>query len=134
VAQRFIPLEFSLIEQGRFEEAVNEQLRSIQSGLVEYVRKYGHSKTKGAKAELGLKIELKFEGRDENDYSVKASLAKKVPIRPPVVTTAMSDEEQDGTPALFVKCSGSTTDNPRQSVLCTDDGRTVDLETQEVTE
>jgi hypothetical protein len=39
-----------------------------------------------------------------------------------------------GEPALFVRASGSTTDDPRQAVLATEDGRTVDTATGEVLE
>ena len=130
---RFVPLELDLIDQGRFVEDINAELRTIQAGLVRYARKYKGNAVK-TKAEIQMKIVLQYEGQSEDDFSIKTTMSKKVPCRPPTTTLALADDEQDGTPLLFVKRSGSTKDHPTQQLLCTDDGRPIDVETGAVKE
>lgn len=129
---KFKPLELEDVDEGRFMASVNADLAAIQKALIEHVKQYGKDRTKGATAKLSISVTVKFEARDESDYSVKAATKKETPGRPPSLTVAIADEEQDGTPCLFVRNSGSTPDNPRQTVLATLDGRTVDPKTQKV--
>lgn len=49
-----------------------------------------------------------------------------------MATLTIHSDDQDGTPTLFVRSSGSSPDeDPRQMKLATDDGRAIDPETHE---
>lgn len=130
--RKMVPLQLELIEQGRFLEALNEQILQIQRELVLYVEKWGPEKCKGVKGSLKIEIAMKFEGREESDWSIKGDIKKQIPLRPLSVSVALADHEQDGEPALFVQASGSSKSSPLQGILCTQDGRTVDPNTGKV--
>jgi hypothetical protein len=131
MATKFKGLQFSLIDEGRFERECDEELQSLMKQLIQYKRKYGKDKAEGAKAVLTVKVSLQFDGRDDADFSIKGTISKQTPARPPSLTVAVEGDEQDGEPTLFVRASGSTDDTPRQSVLSTKDGRVVDLKSGE---
>lgn len=125
-----LPLTIGLIDEGRFLEAVNEELADIQRQLVEFVRLHGKDASTGTRAALAIKVTLQFDGVDQTDYSVKADLKKTVPTRPASVSKAIGgDGVGDGRPCLWVKASGSDALTPRQGKLATDDGRVIDQET-----
>lgn len=126
---KFKVLEMDDVDEGRFMRNVNADLEELQAKLIEHVKQYGKDATKGAKAKLQIEVSLSFEGRDETDYSIKATTKRVLPGRPACVTVGIADEKDDGAPALFVRQSGSTGDSPKQRVLATQDGRTVDIET-----
>jgi len=86
-------------------------------------------KAKGAKAKLAIEVCLSVENPDSALFGVKAQTKLTLPARPASVTFATGGESSDGTPALFVRQSGSTGDSPKQQVICTQDGRPVDPET-----
>lgn len=131
---RFKPLELVLIEEGRFADEINAALARLQAAMVRYVKTHGVEKAAKAKAKLQIGVTLQFEGPNAEDFSVKGELRESVPSRPAVVTRAVADETDTGEPALFVRASGSTKDDPRQGVLATEDGRVVDTATGEVLE
>jgi hypothetical protein len=130
--RKMVPLQLELIEQGRFLAALNEQILQIQRELVQYVEQFGPAVCQGVKGSLICKIEMKFTGREESDWSIKGDIKKQVPVRPPSVSVAISDHEQDGEPALFVQASGSSESSPLQGNLCTKDGRMIDQKTGKV--
>jgi hypothetical protein len=131
---RFKPLELVLIEEGRFAEEIDAAMARLQSAMVLYVKRHGVEKAAKAKAKLQIGVTLMFEGPHAEDFSVKGELRESVPSRPAVVTRAVADEMDTGEPALFVRASGSTSDDPHQGVLTTEDGRPVDTATGEVLE
>lgn len=131
---RMKPLTLDLIEEGRFEQEVNQVLAKNQADLIEYVRKHGKEAAKGAKAVLQVNVILKFEGPEMENFSVKGELKRQLPARPAVTTLALADAKDDGEPSLFVRAAGSTADDPRQQVLCTEDGRTINPTTGEAEE
>ena len=126
---KFKVLEMGDIEEGRFLGNVNLDLEELQAKLIEHVRQYGREATKGAKAKLQIEVSLSFEGRDNTDYSIKATTKRVLPGRPASVTVGIADEKENGDPTLFVRQSGSTDDTPKQGVLATRDGRTIDITT-----
>lgn len=132
MASKFVPLEFGLIDEGKFQEEVNIALQSVMRGLIAYKKKYGKEASHGAKATVSVKIHVKFEGRDESDFSIKGTIQETVPARPSSITVAIENEDQDSTPTLFVRRSGSSKDTPRQGIITTQDGELVDPETGEV--
>lgn len=131
---KFEPLRLELVEEGAFLEAINKCLAEIQAEHIRHVKQYGQEAAKKSMSQIKMALQLRFEGRDENDFSVKGTIRKEVPARPPAVTTAISDEEQDGTPSLFVRRTGSTKDSPKQGILATKKGRVVDPDTGEIKE
>jgi hypothetical protein len=131
---RLEPLDLSLIEEGRFADEINAGLARLQAAMVRYVKAHGVDKAAKAKAKLQIAVTLQFEGPNAEDFSIKGEMRESVPSRPAVVTRALADWTDSGEPALFVRASGSTKDDPRQGVLATEDGRVVDTTTGEVLE
>lgn len=123
---KLVPLTVEGIEEGRFIVHANEDLDKVMKSLAEHVKKYGKEIATGSKAELAIKITIKYEGRDLSDYSVKSTTALKLPGRPAEVTVAVADKDQCGEDTLFVRPSGSSGETPHQRKLATDDGKTID--------
>lgn len=121
-----VPLRLDLVDEGRFLVEANEDLEGLQRELIAYVGKHGKDRAKGAKAELTLRIVLKFDGKDPTDYSVLATSKKAVPARPPSVSKALGGGRMDEEGRLWVLASGSSGSTPKQGKLCTDDGREID--------
>ncbi len=101
-----------------------------QSRLRQYSREH-QDRAIGSTAELTIKVTMKRE-KAMDTFSIKALSKKTLPGLPPSVTMAMGGESQDDKDCLFIRRSGSTADSPRQGVLTTQDGRTVNTETGEV--
>lgn len=124
------PLSMDLIEEGEFMDNANEELREVQSKIIEHVAAYGSEATKKSKAELQITIVIAPAG-DGAAYSVKTSFKKKLPGRPSHVTLGIADREQTGELALFVRKSGSDDVSPKQGKLATNAGEVIDEETGE---
>jgi hypothetical protein len=122
---KFIPLEFDGVDEGRFKGSVNLALAEVQNDLIKFVKKH-KEKAKGAKAGVIINITLAKEDKGDGIFSIKATVQQKRPAVPASLTMAMETEKDDGESALFVRASGSGHDDPKQAVLCTQDGRTVD--------
>lgn len=129
---KFKPLTLTLVEEGRFVAEIDAALAQIQARMVRYVKEHGCERSAGAKAKITVGMIIAYEGPNPEDFSLKGTLQISVPSRPPVVTRATADMDDSGEPALFVRASGSTADDPRQGVLMTEDGRLVDESTGEV--
>jgi hypothetical protein len=129
---RFKPLTLDLVEEGRFQEEIDNALAHLQAEMVRYVKLHGVDKSEKQQAKLTVGLVLRFEGPNADDFSIKGTLQQSIPSRPAVITRAVADVTDDGEPALFVRASGSTSDDPRQQVLATEDGRVVDTTTGEV--
>jgi hypothetical protein len=127
--RKFKTLELTDIEEGRFMSLLNSKLKECQKELIKYVQEHGPERSKKAKTKLKVDITLCFEGRSENDFTVKAQLKTELPGPPASVTSAIPDEEQDGTPCLWVRPSGSSSVEPQQGILTTQDGKPIDQET-----
>jgi len=134
MARKYAALEMSLIDEGRYEKEVNDALKENITKLLEFKKKHGRDAARGVKAVLNMKVTIQFDGVDEGDFSVKAQISQTLPTRPPSVSKAIEESEQDGQATLWVRKSGSTEDNPRQGVLTTKAGDMVNTETGEVIE
>lgn len=132
MARKYKPLELQLIDEGKFIQDCNDTLRENMAKLLEYKKKHGRDAAKGTKAVLNMKVTIQFDGVDDGDFSVKGQLSQTLPSRPPTITKAIEDQEQDGQPTLFVRNTGSTEDSPRQGILTTKSGEVVDSNTGEV--
>lgn len=128
--QRFTPLTIGLIDEGRFMDEVERELDEVQRALIAYRQEHGMA-AKGAKAEVNVKITLGCDDPENELFSIRAEMKRKLPARPASVTLAMPAEADDGTATLFVRRSGSSTDEPAQGRLTTDDGRVIDGKTGE---
>lgn len=126
------PLSLDLVNEGLFLVEANQDLSTLQRELTEYVRKHGKDLAKGAKAELTLKIALRFDGKDATDYTVLAISKKAGPARPPFASKALGGGKMDEDGMLWVQASGSSASTPKQGKLCTDDGRPIDGERKSV--
>lgn len=119
------------IDEGRFLAQADDELRQVQKVLAKFVEKHGDA-AKGAKAELCLKVTLTCMKPDDHLFAVKGAISQKVPSRPPVITMAIADEDDEGEAALFMRQSGTDKSHPAQGKLCTADGRNIDPETGEI--
>jgi hypothetical protein len=114
---QFKPLTLDLIEEGDFLKAVNEALLDVQRQLLEVVGRYGAQACSGMKAGLTVSIGFKMEDMGDRTFSIAGDIRKTVPTRPKVHTVGLSDQLDDGRPALFVRATGSSIDDPRQGLL-----------------
>ena len=130
---RFKPLELGLIEEGRLEADLNAEFAKIQRALCAYQEKW-EGMSKGATAEVNLKLKIKCEDPKDGIFTVVGSVTSKVPARPARTTTAIKGDDDAGEACLFGRASGTTEDSPDQGVLMTKDGRPVDQDTGEVIE
>ena len=126
-----VPLEIDLIDEGRFTENINKELRNIQEQLVKHAKAYGHKAAK-AKASLKAEIVLICLDPEQDAYGCFAQIKTALPAAPPVASMLMAGETQTGESCLLCKKSGSSKDHPNQLKLCTDDGRKIDQDTGEV--
>ena len=124
--QDFKVIEIGLIQEGKFLEDANKDLRDVIRRLMAHVREHGVEATKGAKATLTIDITAIFGGVDESDYTIRTTLKQKLPGRPAHATKAVG-EYRGGEQDLYVRSSGSTADeDARQLRFATKDGRPVD--------
>lgn len=127
----FEPLTLAMISEGTFLGQVDDDLRELQRALVLYVTEHD-ARAAGAKAELTLKVTFAWDAKTDH-FGVKATAKKTMPSRPAAVSSVFPMEDEDGTPALFARSSGSDAHpEPRQRKLATDDGRAIDPATGEV--
>ena len=126
MAIKMIPLTLDGIEEGDFIAEANQELQRVQRQLIAHVRKFGE-RASGAEAEVTIKITLK---ELQTAFSIKTKVTGKTPARPVGISTAI---EADG--VLFMSPSGThrekPSDQPGQSVLCTENGRAIDPVTGE---
>lgn len=127
--KKFSPMSFGLIEEGRLAKSLDEAIAESGRDLIAHVGKYGPDMTKGAKAEVILKVTFTADLPAEGEYSVKGKIDTKRPGRPCHTTRAIDEVNDDGEVTLFVRASGSDETTPRQGVLATKDGRGVDVTT-----
>ena len=131
MASKYRALNLGLIDEGRFVARVEEALLRAQSELLLHVKDHGPERTKGAKAKVKMEVAFAFDGAADDDYSVKGTIRLDLPADPPVVCKGLPDVTENGIPALFVRASGATNEDPRQGRLTTRDGRVVDPESGE---
>ena len=124
MAKRLVNLEFKKIDEGKMEQDLNEDMTLMQKELLAFKKKYGADSI-GCKAVLTMKLTLKLE--EDQLCSIKGAITRSLPSRPARVTKAFEDNEQDGTPTLFVRHAGSSHDTPEQKLL--DEELDVDKET-----
>lgn len=127
---KFTPLELNLIDEGRFMAQANNDLLDMERRLVRFMDTYGE-KAKGAKAKMTIEISLAVEDPGDELVSVKAQIKKSIPASPASATLAMVAEDDKQQRCLFVRRSGSSATKPAQSVLSTEDGKTIDPDTGE---
>lgn len=129
---RYKKITLSLIDEGRFEKEIDDAVQKAAAGLLKYRKRHGKELTRGTKAEVMVKIVIAADKQNDEAFFIKGTIQEKIPSRPPVVNMAIADEEQDGEEELFMRASGGTEDTPRQGVLSTRDGETINVVTGEV--
>jgi hypothetical protein len=130
MATRFTSLDLAGIDEGNFLKVANERLAELQGIAIVYAREHGDL-AKGAKSKLTLEITFACDNPKDEVFSVAARTRITLPLPPSRVTMAVAAESDGGTPALFVRRSGSSTDHPAQGKLFTQDGRTINQGTGE---
>lgn len=128
---RYKKLSISLIDEGNFEKEIDDAVQKAAAGLLKYRKKHGKELTRGAKAEVTIKVTICADKQNDEAFFVKGVIQEKIPSRPPVVNMAIADELDDNE-ELLMRASGGSHDTPRQGVLSTRDGETVDPMTGEV--
>jgi len=129
---KYIPLvSIDQIDEGLFKQTVDKHLAEVQNKLAAFRKEHGES-AKGAKAKLV--IEVGFVLKDPKTEVVECIAKSKyvLPVDPPSVSVMMAGESQTEEPCLLTRVSGSSSVPPRQGILATQDGRTVDQKTGEV--
>lgn len=139
--QPLVPLEGpDMISQGKVYMDLETALGEVQDRFTRYVIRHGILAAK-AKATVNLNVEFTVdeakaamigEGK-QGPMDIRAQVKIKLPDAPPYVSTGIVCQTEHGH-RVFVQRGGSKKDDPRQQVLCTDDGRTVDPVTGEILE
>lgn len=126
------PLDLQSIEEGRFMRLANDDLHTLQDKLVNFIEQYKERAEK-ATATMTITVALKCVDVESFSFGVKASTKLSLPQRPSSITmaTAVADDET-GQPTLYIRKSGSSSSDPRQGKLCTDDGERIDPDTGEI--
>jgi hypothetical protein len=137
--QPLVPLEGpDMISQGKVYMDLETALGEVQDRFTRYVIRHGILAAK-AKATVNLNVEFTVdeakaamigEGK-QGPMDIRAQVKIKLPDAPPYVSTGIVCQTEHGH-RVFVQRGGSKKDDPRQQVLCTDDGRTVDPVTGEI--
>ena len=125
-----------LLEEGRFLEDLRKAYRKIQTELRYHESQYGHATNKGS-AKLTVTLGFSWakpSGVKDSVFYAEGKLAIALPGTPAIVNLCLPLEDDNDVPGLFMQASGGRKETPRQSRLCTHDGRTVDPETGEVLE
>ena len=126
------PLDLPGIEEGRFLELANADLRTLQEKLVGFVDEYKDEADK-ATATMTISIQLKCVDVKTLAFAVKAATKLSLPQRPSSLTLAISGpDDETGQPTLFVRKTGSDSRSPRQGKLLTNKGESIDPDTGEV--
>ena len=131
MAHHFAALTLDLIDEGRLAAQLEEKIREAQVAIIDHLDRY-EGKAEKAKAKVGLEVEMVCVDPEERTFAVLGQVKIALPKPPQSATLALADRDEEHLPVLLVRKSGSTHDNPRQGVLATKDGRTVDSETGEV--
>ena len=121
----FVPLTTDLIDEGGFETDLNKNLANMQEQIIRHARLYG-LKAKKAKAVMKAEISLICLDPEQQAFACVAQIKTTLPPVPASASMLMSGQTQTGEDCLFCRQSGSNADNPRQAILSTADGRTVD--------
>lgn len=124
-ATQFVPLELNLIDEGEFLREANFNLAKLQESLRHFRREHGE-KSVGAKGKLVMEVVLSCEKSGDDVFGIKTQNKITLPTAPPSITVAIAGENQDGTPCLFVRQTGSSFDSPKQGIMATHDGEIVD--------
>jgi len=128
------PLDLEGIEEGRFIELANGDLRTLQEKLVAFVAEY-KDRAEKATATMTITIALKCQDVESLAFGIKASTKLSLPQRPAALTLAVGvTSEEDGRDALYIRRSGSDRSSPRQGKFYTDDGRPINPDTGEPVE
>tara|TARA_Y100000310_G_scaffold306832_1_gene348356 strand:- start:701 stop:1120 length:420 start_codon:yes stop_codon:yes gene_type:complete len=130
--EQFAELTLDLIDQGEFLPELREAFLQLQEDMIAFTRKHGQAETKGATGKLTVTLAVAFDGGGPGDFSILAQIKAAMPARPAAVGKAMASTTQTDRPTLYVQRSGSSHADPRQRVLATQTGETVDPETGEV--
>jgi len=139
--QPMVPLEGpEMISQGKVYMDLQTALREVQDSFTRYVLRHGVQAAK-AKAVVNLNVEFTvddakaamIEDQKQGPMDIKAQVKIKLPDAPPYISTGIVCQTEHGH-RVFVQRGGSKKDDPRQQVLCTDDGRTVHPVTGEILE
>lgn len=131
MASKYSALSIDLIDEGRFVKEINDATQKAAKGLLEYQRKHGKDRTRGAKATVTVKVTIAAD-KETDAFMVRGDIQEKIPSRPPVIDLAIEECDDAGNDTLFMRKTGGTADSPRQGVLTTREGEVVDQVTGEV--
>jgi hypothetical protein len=127
MASQFAPVELSTIKQGQFSVKCEEEFQKLQGEFIEFTEKNKTTST----AELKMSVKISYDEKKKS-YSIITQIEPKMSKPPATVTNAFAEQTENGQMRLWSQAAGTTKDNPRQTKLCAEDGRAVDLRTGKV--
>lgn len=133
MANKLTPVEFDLIEQGQLKQDANSAMLKLQEILIKHVRQYKDA-AKGATAKMTIEIGFVCVDPKPNEetFGVVSKIKTSLPAAPAYTSILLPGTNMNGTDCLECRVSGSSSDTPKQGLLCTEDGQAIDLETGEV--
>ena len=130
MATQFAPVEWGTIKQGDFAKECEKAFRKLQKGLIEHVEKFGLA----AAAVLTTKVTIRYDV-DKEAFAIITDIDEKQPKIPSnhTVTSAfLSEDPVNGEQCLFSQKAGTSTGNPRQALICDEQGHMVNQDTGEI--
>lgn len=131
MSERFKELTLGLIDEGNLYKQAEIEFADLQHQLIGFVNKHGEV-SEGTKAKLTISLEVKVVKAKDKVFTCSSSIKKALPNPPAVHTMVLGGESQTEKMSLFCRKTGSTADSPQQSILATEDGKTVDHGTGEI--
>ena len=114
---QFAPVLLDSIEQGKYVERCYKSFDELQHALVSFVEKNDCN----ASTTLTMKITVKYD-KANKAYFIVTDIDKKPPKQPAGVTTAFVAQDPDGKQGLWSQRYGTTDGDPKQQLLCNEEG------------
>lgn len=111
-----VPLELALIEQGEFVTRLQESVQQAQSVATDYLNEHAE-RARGSKTKLVAEVTIKCEDPASFYFTIQTQIKLQPPTAPPVTTSATAAETQDEQLRLWVKSTGSASEDPNQGVF-----------------
>ncbi len=115
----FTPVDLGKVEQGKFQTDCEKAFVKLQKAVIQHHEK--HELEVSGKLTMTIEIKAKDGG-----YRLIGNIVEKIPTEPRNITTAFAADTDEGDRCLFSAAGGTSTTNPKQSVLCNEDGSEIE--------
>jgi hypothetical protein len=115
----FKAVDLGKVEQGKFQIDCEKAFIKLQKEVIKHHEKHEIE----VSGKLTMTIEIKAK---DGGYRLIGNIVEKLPTEPRNITTAFAADTDEGDRCLFSAAGGTSTANPKQAVLCHDDGSKIE--------